>query len=412
MEKQHKKLPFCMLLALTFCSCFQITANAVNSEISSISSVFDGEFNQNKEEQTNSIIVTSSSTKNKEGKDNYNTVVGSSISENKSEEKEPKQKREVELLNEELEIENLNNLIVNNGEENLFIYESEDEDSEKLGILMPNAVGDAKDVREFESELDRFIAGDAEWLFIDSKNISGYIKNESLLRSENAVNKLNELYNTKAKITEEKVYIRREESQEADSITFLRKGAYVKVNTEKLEFEINEEGKKLLPEWIPVIVDEEDGYIYSDSITLVNSVDYAMKYIKDEPNSYTRGDRVVVKSDEEGLHNVIEYAMQFLGNQYLWGGTSLTQGCDCSGFVMSVYENFGIKLPHYSYDLQYVGKPVEYSNIKIGDIVVYDGHVGLYAGDEKIINALNKKYGITLTDVNYDTILAIRRVLE
>lgn len=399
MEKQHIKLPLCMLFVLIPCLCFPIQTNASDLE---------------EDEEQIEIIVTSSSTKYIEEKDNYQNSVVSSISENAPEkEKEEKQTKEVELLNEELEIKNLNNLVVNNSDTKLFIYESENEDSEKLGFLMPDAVGEAEDLRKFDSELDRFIAGDAEWLFIDSGNISGYIKNEDLLQGKNAVNELNSLYNTKAKVTANKVYVRREPSKEADSITFLRYGAYVKVNIEELEFEMDEEGNELLPDWIPVIVDDEEGFISSELITLVNSVDYAMKYVKPETNTYSGGAKIVIPPTEETPSAVVDFALQFLGCEYQWGGSDpLNGGADCSGFVMYVYKYFGVSLPHYSYSDRFVGRAVEYDEIQPGDIVVYDGHVGIYAGNGQIVNALNKKNGITLTDVNYDTVLAVRRVLE
>ena len=108
--------------------------------------------------------------------------------------------------------------------------------------------------------------------------------------------------------------------------------------------------------------------------------------------------------------DVVAYAAQFLGNPYVWGGESLTRGADCSGFVMKVYEHFGVKLPHSSRAMRSCGKSVSYAEMQPGDIVCYDGHVGIYAGGGKIINALNAKKGIVYTDVNYDTILTIRRI--
>lgn len=109
-------------------------------------------------------------------------------------------------------------------------------------------------------------------------------------------------------------------------------------------------------------------------------------------------------------YSVVAYASQFLGNPYVWGGTSLTGGCDCSGFVMSVYANFGVSLPHSSYSLRSVGYGVSTSDMQAGDIVCYNGHVGIYAGNGQIINALNSTSGIVYTNVYYDTILAVRRI--
>ena len=77
---------------------------------------------------------------------------------------------------------------------------------------------------------------------------------------------------------------------------------------------------------------------------------------------------------------VIDYACQFIGNPYVWGGTSLTNGADCSGFIQSVYRNFGISLPRTSYEMRSAGYEVSYENAMPGDIMCYEGHVGLYMG--------------------------------
>ena len=108
---------------------------------------------------------------------------------------------------------------------------------------------------------------------------------------------------------------------------------------------------------------------------------------------------------------VVSYAAQFVGNPYVWGGSSLTSGTDCSGFVLSVYKHFGVSLPHSSAADRSVGRAVSKSDMQVGDIVCYSGHVGIYAGGGKIINALNPSKGITYTNVNYAPILAVRRVL-
>lgn len=108
---------------------------------------------------------------------------------------------------------------------------------------------------------------------------------------------------------------------------------------------------------------------------------------------------------------VIDFACQFIGNPYVWGGTSLTNGADCSGFVQSVYANFGISLPRTTWDMVNVGYEVSYDQALPGDLVLYDGHVGLYMGDGNIVNAMNEAQGIGICNANYAPIIAIRRVL-
>ena len=108
---------------------------------------------------------------------------------------------------------------------------------------------------------------------------------------------------------------------------------------------------------------------------------------------------------------VVNYADRFVGNPYVYGGSSLTNGADCSGFVMSVYQAFGISLPHSSSALRSVGYSVSLSEIQPGDIVCYSGHVGIYAGNNTLLHASSPSTGIKYTSpVTYREILAIRRI--
>lgn len=108
---------------------------------------------------------------------------------------------------------------------------------------------------------------------------------------------------------------------------------------------------------------------------------------------------------------VVSYACQFVGNPYVWGGTSLTNGADCSGFVMSVFAHFGISLPHSSAALQGCGKEVSYANAQPGDLICYSGHVAIYMGGGSIVHAQSTAVGITTSSATYRTIVAVRRVL-
>ena len=110
--------------------------------------------------------------------------------------------------------------------------------------------------------------------------------------------------------------------------------------------------------------------------------------------------------------DVVNYAVQFVGNPYVWGGTSLTNGADCSGFIMSVYAHFGYSLPHSSSAMRTVGRGVSYAEAQPGDIICYDGHVAIYMGGGQIVHASNAKDGIKISsNAAYRTILAVRRIV-
>ena len=108
---------------------------------------------------------------------------------------------------------------------------------------------------------------------------------------------------------------------------------------------------------------------------------------------------------------VVDYACQFIGNPYVWGGTSLTNGADCSGFVQSVYKHFGVSLPRTSGQMRGAGKGVSYNEAVPGDVICYDGHVGIYMGDGQIVNAINSSRGIGVLSATYTNIVTVRRVL-
>ncbi len=110
--------------------------------------------------------------------------------------------------------------------------------------------------------------------------------------------------------------------------------------------------------------------------------------------------------------SVANYAMQFIGNPYVYGGTSLTNGADCSGFVQSVYKNFGVSLPRSSSQQRSAGTAVDYADAQPGDIVCYAGHVGIYIGNGQIVHASSPTTGIKVGNATYRSILSVRRILN
>lgn len=108
---------------------------------------------------------------------------------------------------------------------------------------------------------------------------------------------------------------------------------------------------------------------------------------------------------------VVEFASQFIGNPYVWGGTSLTDGADCSGFVQSVYASFGVNMPRTSGEMRSAGVEVSYEDAVPGDVICYSGHVGIYIGDGQIVNAIDEAHGIGISRAGMMNIITVRRLL-
>ncbi len=109
---------------------------------------------------------------------------------------------------------------------------------------------------------------------------------------------------------------------------------------------------------------------------------------------------------------IAKYACQYIGNPYVAGGTSLTKGADCSGFTFRVYSDFNYRLPRTSFEQRSAGVGVDYANAQPGDLICYSGHVGLYIGGGKIVHASSARTGIKVSNANYRTILAVRRIIS
>ena len=181
-------------------------------------------------------------------------------------------------------------------------------------------------------------------------------------------------------VTSSILNIRVTKSTKAKKITTLKKGARVTLLSNNSK-------------WVAVKVKGRVGYTQGQYIGVANGG--------------TASDTTVSKGE-----SVVNYAKRFLGNPYRWGGTSLTRGADCSGYVMSVYRHFGKSLPHSSYAQRNVGRRVRsLSKAKPGDIICYSGHVAIYMGNNRVIHASNPRDGIKITKgAAYRSIVTIRRI--
>ena len=190
-------------------------------------------------------------------------------------------------------------------------------------------------------------------------------------------------------------------------------------------------------EWTQVQSGSVTGYVYSDYILIgknaeqkaqemvqnsgTESPDEAFTYAESKEEEAARLEKeaseAAAKAEEEASAKagtgqaIVDYACQFIGNPYVWGGTSLTNGADCSGFVQSVFAHFGISLPRTTWDMENVGTPVSYDQAIAGDIILYDGHVGIYMGDGQIVNAINSSRGIGILPATYTSIITVRRLI-
>lgn len=179
-------------------------------------------------------------------------------------------------------------------------------------------------------------------------------------------------------------------------------------------------------EWTKVQSGEVTGYVYSEYIIIGNNAEQkAQEMVRN--SDAENGEEVFTyaesKEEEEARlaeeaaakagsgQAIVDFACQFIGNPYVWGGTSLTNGADCSGFVQSVFAHFGVSLPRTTWDMEHVGTPVSYDQAIPGDIILYSGHVGIYMGNGQIVNAINSARGIGILPATYSSIVTVRRLI-
>ena len=261
-----------------------------------------------------------------------------------------------------------------------------------------------------------------DWYKISTGNMTGYIAAEYVTVGDEDVCKA--AATMTAVITTNALRLRKQPSTSAGVHTLLGTGQKVSV------LEDNGDG------WLKIKYKSYIGYISADYADVTLTYTYgetleeekariaaekaakkaaeeaAKKKAEEEKKKQEAANKVYKEPTGSSGQAVIDYALQFVGNRYVWGGESLTNGVDCSGFVMKIYEKFGISLPHSSYKLRSVGRAVKESELQPGDIICYSGHVALYMGNGKIVHASNKKDGIKISNnYKYKKVLAIRRVL-
>lgn len=158
---------------------------------------------------------------------------------------------------------------------------------------------------------------------------------------------------------------------------------------------------------------EEEERLRKEQEALRASQDGGGDYDDDEDSGSEEEEapKAVVSGGSGKGADIAKFACQYIGNPYVAGGTSLTGGADCSGFVMAVYQNFGISLPRSSYAQSSVGRGVSYSEAQPGDVIYYGGHVGIYIGNGQIVHASTERTGIKITSATYRSIITVRRIV-
>lgn len=313
------------------------------------------------------------------------------------------------------------------------------EEEESFRNLVIAKVNDYVNVRDLPSEegnivgklydksVGNFIEEQDGWYRISSGSVEGYVKGEFCVTGDDAVNYAKEVGTRIATVTTTTLKVREKPGLD-ETVLGLVPNEDELIVTEELDG------------WVKVNIEEGDGYVSTDYVTLstefvkAESIEEEKARLAKEEEATRAAKEAAKKKTEENASSkkgststsggktyasptgssgadVAQFALQFVGNPYVYGGTSLTNGTDCSGFVMSVYNNFGVSLPHSSAADRSVGATVNgLENAQAGDIICYSGHVGIYIGNGQIVHASTSRTGIIVSNASYRSILSIRRI--
>lgn len=261
-----------------------------------------------------------------------------------------------------------------------------------------------------------------EWTQIISGNVIGYVRTEYIVIGEEASKRIEDIQQTKIIVDVHTLNVRTGPSTDYEITGKVHQGMEIEVTGAKENdwylIDTPEGDRYVCGQYVK----EEKEYTFAESKQEEEErIAYAkwleeeeIRIAKEEEEAKARAKEIaegkIVEGSQAGK-DVVEYAKQFIGNPYVWGGTDLVNGADCSGFVQSIYKKFGVQLPRTSSEQRKAGVSVSYSEVQPGDIVCYSGHVGIYMGDGKIVNAINSKKGIGILSATYDKILSVRRVI-
>lgn len=257
---------------------------------------------------------------------------------------------------------------------NLNVRENPSTDGKMVGKMPKNAACEVLDVTE------------DGWAHIQSGEVEGYVSMEYLLTGPDAKLKADELVRTVVVADTDGLNVRDAADTNGNILTQVRQG-------EEMEF------VEMLDGWVKIGIDDMEAYVSAEYVTVTDRLDTAI----------TMTELLYGVGVSDVRVELVEYAKQFLGNPYVWGGTSLTKGADCSGFVLSVFKKFGVSLPHHSGSQAKYGTKISASELQPGDLVFYANnsgviyHVAIYIGNGQVIHASSPSTGIKINNYRYIT---------
>ena len=272
------------------------------------------------------------------------------------------------------------NLGIANVEETLNVRETPSANSSMVGKMPKNAAG------EILETLDG-------WYKIQSGDVTGYVSADYLITGEEAAARAEEVKQTIATVKTPTLNVREEPNTECSILALMPQGEELNVLED-------------LSGWVKVDLDNTNGFISKDYVDISVQLPKAMTMTEVRYGNGVSDVRVDLTS----------YALQFLGNPYVWGGTSLTNGADCSGFTLSIFAKYGVYLPHSSKAQANCGTRISASEAKPGDLFFYGSgssisHVAIYIGNGQIVHASSKKTGIKISNAFYRSPICVTRVL-
>lgn len=305
---------------------------------------------------------------------------GNQVSEN-SVEVEEEGKKIIEKILEGEKVAGYTNLGIAHVDNHLNIREEAKEDGKIIGKLPKNAGCEILDTTE------------DGWAHIQSGKVKGYVSLEFLYTGDEAKEIAQDIMVAMATVNTTTLKVREAPSLNSIVLTLIPEG-------EELEV-LDDTG-----EWVKIAIDDEEGFISKEYVDISFQLEKAVTLTELQYGQGVSDVRV----------SLVQYAKQFVGNPYVWGGTSLTNGADCSGFVLSIYKKYGVSLPHSSVAQAGYGTRVSLAEAKPGDLIFYGNsksinHVAIYIGSGQVVHASSKRTGIKISNATYRSPVTIRRIL-